>query len=93
MLDELLQDLFAVLGSGDQEVIEAFAAQCADEALCDRVGPRCSDWGAKDADVGAGEHGVEGGAELAVSVADQEAELLGAVAKVHEGYAKPSLKK
>ena len=57
------------------------------EALGDRVRPRCPDWGADDADVGAGEHGVEGGGELAVPVADQEPELLGAVAEVHQQVA------
>jgi hypothetical protein len=35
-------------------------------------------------DVGAGEHGVEGGDELGVSVADQVPELLGAVAEVDQ---------
>ena len=76
-----------VAGSGDQHVVEAFAAQRADEALGDRVRARCPDWGADDADVGAGEHGVEGGGELGIPVADQEPELLGAVAEVHEQVA------
>jgi hypothetical protein len=57
------------------------------EALRDRVGPRPSDRGADDADISAGENGVEGGGELAVPVADQEAELLGTVAKVHQQVA------
>ena len=43
--------------------------------------------GAEDADIGAGEHGVEGGDELGISVADQEPELLGAVTEVHEQVA------
>ena len=73
--------------SGDQEVVEAFPAQGADEAFDDCVRPRCPDRGADDLDVGAGEHGVEGGGELAVSVADQEPELVGAVAEVHEQVA------
>jgi hypothetical protein len=47
--------------SGDQDVVEAFAAQGADEAFGDAVGSRCPDRGAEDADVGAGEHRVEGG--------------------------------
>ena len=42
------------------------------------------DWGA---DVGAGEHGVEGGGELAVPVADQELESVGAFAEVDEQVA------
>ena len=45
------------------------------------------DWGAKEADVGAGEDGVEGGGELAVPVADQEPELVGPVAEVHQQVA------
>ena len=87
VLDELLQHLPEVAGSGDQQVVEAFAAQRADEALGDRVRPRCPDWGADDADVGAGEHGVDGGDELGISVADQEPELLGAVTEVREQVA------
>jgi hypothetical protein len=65
--------------SSDQDVVEAFPAQGADEAFGDRVRPRCPDWGADDAAVGASECGVEGGGELAVPVADQEPEPIGAV--------------
>ena len=43
--------------------------------------------GPDDADVGASEHGVEGGGELAVPVADQEPEPIGAVAEVHQQVA------
>src|SRR5215212_3939998 len=87
VLDELVQHLRQVAWSGDQRVVEAFAAQSADEALGDRVCARCPDWGADDGDVGAGEHGVECGGELGVSVTDQEPELLGAVAEVHQQVA------
>jgi hypothetical protein len=38
VLEELLQDLLEVAGSGDQEVVEAFPAQGADEAFCDGCG-------------------------------------------------------
>jgi hypothetical protein len=65
-------------------MVEAFAAQRPDEALGDRVRPRCPDWGADDADVGAGE---DGGDELGISVADQEPELLDVVAEVHQEVA------
>ena len=68
-----------VAWSGDQELVEAFPAQCPDEAFRDRVRPGCPDRGADDADVVAGEHGVERGGELAVPVADQEPEPTGAV--------------
>jgi hypothetical protein len=87
VLDELLQHLLEMAGSGDQEVIEAFAAQSADEAFRDRVGPRCPHGAAEDTDVGAGEDRVEGGGELAVPVADQEPELLGLFAEVHQQVA------
>ena len=59
MVDVLPQNQREVAWSGDQEVVEAFAAQRADEALRDRVRPGCPDRGADDADVRAGEHGVE----------------------------------
>jgi hypothetical protein len=68
-------------------VVEAFAAQRADPAFGDGVGSRCSYRGGDDADVGAGEHSVEGGGELAVPVADQEPELVGAVAESDEQVA------
>jgi hypothetical protein len=60
VLDVLLQHDRQVAWSGDQQVVEALAAQCAGEALGDRVRPRCPGWGADDADVGAGERGVDG---------------------------------
>ena len=44
--------------SGDQEVVEALAAQCADAALGDCVHTRCSNRGADDVDVGASKHGA-----------------------------------
>ena len=72
VLDVLLKHCREVARSSDQEMVEVFAAQGADEAFGDRVRPRCSDWGADDADVGAGEYGVEGRGEFAVSIADQE---------------------
>jgi len=87
VLDELLQDLLEVAGSGDQEVVEAFPAQGADEPFGDRVRPRCSGRGADDADVGTGEHCVERGRELAVPVADQQPEPVGAIAEIHQQVA------
>ena len=73
--------------SGDQEVVEAFPAQGADEAFRDRVRAGCPDRRADDPDVGAGEDGVERGGELAVPVADQEPEPVGAIAEIHEQVA------
>ena len=87
MLRVLAQYRVEVAGSGDQEVVEAFPAQCSDESFRDRVRAGCSYRGADDADVSAGEDGVERRGELAVSVADQEPEPVGAVAELHEQVA------
>ena len=61
--------------------------QRSDEAFGDGVRSWRLHRGANDADVGASEHCVEAGGELAVPVADQVAELLGAVAQVHDQVA------
>jgi hypothetical protein len=52
VLDVLVQHRGEVAWSGDQEVVEAFPAQGADEAFRDRVRAGCPDWGADDPDVG-----------------------------------------
>ena len=75
MPDVLAYNCGEMASSGDQDVVEAFPAQCPDEAFRDRVRPRCPDWGADDPNVGTDEDGVERGGELAVPVADQEPEL------------------
>jgi hypothetical protein len=81
------QDLVEVSWSGDEDVVEAFAAKGADPAFRDRVRPgslrRCPD----DADVGGVDHGVEGLGELGVAVSDQESEVVGAVAEGHQEVA------
>jgi hypothetical protein len=87
VLDVLAQHRREMTRSSDQHVVEAFATQGTDEALNDCIRSRCSDRAAKDGDVGAGEHRVEGGGELAVPVADQESELLGTVAEVDQQVA------
>ena len=87
MLRVLAQHDVEVAGSGDQELVEAFAAQRANPALRGCVRARRANWGANDGDGGAGEHGVEGGGELGISVADQEPELFGLVAEVHQEVA------
>jgi hypothetical protein len=84
VLDKLAQHYGEVSRSGDQEVIETFPAQRADEPFDDCVRPRCSHRGADDPDVGTGEDRVEGRGELAVPVADQEPELAPSVGEVHE---------
>jgi hypothetical protein len=68
-------------------VVEAFAAQGADPALGDGVRSRCPGRGADDADVGGGEHRVEGGSELRIPVGDQEPIPGGVVAEVDEQVA------
>jgi len=81
VLDELAQHYREMVWSGDQQVIEALAAQRADPALGDRVGPRRTDRRSDGADAGAAEHDVEGSGELAVPATDEEPELLGAIAR------------
>jgi len=76
-----------VAWSGDQKVVEAFPSQCPDEAFRNRVRLGRSGRGADDPDVGTGEDGVERSGELAVPVADQEPEPVGAVPEVHQQVA------
>jgi hypothetical protein len=71
----------------DQGVVEEFAADAADEAFGDRVGPRCPHRCLDDPDVDGGEDGVEGGGELGVAVADQKPELAPGVVEVDEQVA------
>jgi hypothetical protein len=87
MLEVLPQYRGEVARPGDQEMVEAFAAQGADEPFRDRIRPWRSDWCVDDADVGAGEDGVKGGGEPAVPVANHEPDPLGPVAEVHEQVA------
>ena len=71
---ELAQHGYGVSSVEDQEVVEEFAADRADDAFGDRVRPWCTHRRLDDLDVDGGEHGVEGGSELGVAVADQEPE-------------------
>ena len=64
-----------------------FAAQGVDPVFGDRVGSRRLGRRLGDADVGGVEHGVEGVGELGVAVSDEEADLFGAVAEVHQKVA------
>jgi hypothetical protein len=61
MLDEFMQDQAEVVWSGDQQMVQAFAAQSADPAFRDGVCSWCSYRGADDADADAGEDCVEAG--------------------------------
>jgi hypothetical protein len=67
----------------DQETVEEFAAEGADEAFGDGVGPRSSHRRLDDLDVGRGEHGVEGRGERGVAVADQEPEATAGLIEIH----------
>jgi hypothetical protein len=73
--------------SGDEDVVEAFPAQCSDEAFHDRVRPRRPDRGADDPDIGTGEDRVERGGELTIPVTDQEPEPIGSITEIHQQVA------
>ena len=71
----------------DQEAIEEFASDAADEAFGDRMGTRCPHRRPDDADVDCGEDGVEGSGERGVAVADEEPKATPGVVEVHEEIA------
>ena len=58
----------------DQYSVEEFAANAADEAFGDRVGPRCLHRRPDDPHVDGGEHRVERAGELGVAISDEEPE-------------------
>jgi hypothetical protein len=65
-----------VAATEDQQPVETFGADSADEALGVRVCLRCADRCLDHRDAFAAEGLVEGAAELAVAVVDQEADPL-----------------
>ncbi len=67
----------------DQDAVEQFAADAADEAFGDGVGPRRSYRRVDDPDIDGGEDGVEGGGEPSVAVSDKEPQLSTGVVGVH----------
>ena len=71
----LAEDSPGVSRSEDQNAVEQFAAQCPDEALTDRVRPRCAWWRFDDLDGVGFEHSVEHRGVLRVPVSDQESQL------------------
>jgi hypothetical protein len=73
VLDVLAQHCGEVAQSSDQQVIESFVAQGAEEAFGDRVRPRCP-YRVRMMDVGVGEHCIDGTGERAVPIVDQEPE-------------------
>ena len=91
VLDIVAQHYVEVAWSGDQDAVEAFAAQRADEAFDDRVRAGCPDRGSDDPDVGTGEDRVERGGELAVPVADQEPNCSARVVELHQQHRHPAV--
>ena len=73
VVDVDAQDALELPAAGDQEPVEAVAADGADPAFGERVRFRRSKWGADDLDTFAAENLVEVAAELAVTIVDQEA--------------------
>jgi hypothetical protein len=84
---ELAQHGSGVSLVDDQEAVEELAADCPDEALGDRICPRCPHRRLDDPDVDTGEDGVEGGGEPAVAVADEESEAAVSVIEVYQQVA------
>jgi hypothetical protein len=84
---ELVQHGSGVSLVDDQDPVEEFAADGADEAFGDRVRPRRAHRCLGDLDIDDCEHGVECGSELAVPVADEEPEPPVEVVEVHEHVA------
>jgi hypothetical protein len=68
----------------DQQVVKAFAPQRSHIPLRKSVRPGRVDWRLDDPRATASEDVVEGRRELAVAVADQEAEAVGLCTQVHE---------
>jgi hypothetical protein len=86
VLEVLVQHGREVARSGDQEVVEAFAAQCADEALGGRVGARRANWRTMRMSAPA-----KTASNVAVNLLSRsrisKPKLLGAVAEVHQQVA------
>jgi hypothetical protein len=82
---ERTQDGCGVSLVDDQETVEQFPADRPDEALGDRVRPRCPHRRLDDPDVDGGEYSVEGGSELGVAVSDEEPEPPSGVVEVLGG--------
>jgi hypothetical protein len=70
VVDVHAKDALELSAAGDQEPVEAVAANRANEALGDRIRLRRPKWRADDLDAFAFEDVVEGAAELAVTIVD-----------------------
>jgi hypothetical protein len=84
---ELVQHDSGVSLVDDQEAVEELAADRPDEALGDRICPRCPHRRLDDPDVDGGEDGVDSGGEPAVAVADEEPDAAVGVIEVHQQVA------
>ena len=74
VIDELAEHVLEVATVQDDEPVEAFSADGADEALGNCVRLRRSHGGVDDLDAFAGEDGIEVARVLGVAISDQEAE-------------------
>src|SRR5713226_2213132 len=74
MVDEDPEHTLEMAPIHDRQPVEALGASGTDEALRDRVRLRRAHRGADDLGALAAEHGVEVACELAIAVADQEAQ-------------------
>jgi hypothetical protein len=83
LLFVLVQDGCGMPLLNDQDAVEEFAADAAEEALGDRVRSCCSDRCLDDADVDGAEDSVEGIGEFGVAVPNEEPEVAAGVVEVH----------
>ena len=67
----------------DQDAVEELAAEAADEAFGDRVGPWRPHRRPEDADLDGGEDRVERRGELGIAVPDEEPEAPSGVVEIH----------
>ena len=81
------QDILEVPFAVDQQVVQALAPQCSHVPLRKGIRPRRPERRLDDPHAIVGEHVIEDGRELAVAVADEELELAGAFAEIHEKVA------
>jgi hypothetical protein len=81
MLDVAAKDTNKLLGTHDQQLVQALPADRADPALGDRVGVGRPHGCADDLGTGRAPHVIERPGELGVPVADQEPERSGLIAK------------
>src|SRR5206468_713975 len=82
VLDISVEHIAEVAAADDENPVGAFAADGGDPPLGDRVHPRCLRRGEHHVDVDRGEHRIECGGELGVSVADQVGEAVSGAVKI-----------